>query len=63
MQRSVSEQVKLMKIHSPVAAKDILKHSVSINVFILEVGFLNIDLLFYSQYLLMKMTRMILCGF
>lgn len=63
MQRSVAEQLKLIKIHLSLAAKDSLEHSVSINIFILEVGFLNIDILFYSQYLLMRMTRMILCGF
>lgn len=63
LQCNVAEHLKLFKIQSPLAAKAILKHGGSINVSSLDVGFLNTDILFYSQFLLMRTTRMILCGF
>lgn len=62
LQCNVAEHLKLFKIRSPLAAKAILKHGGSINTSGLEGGFLNTDTLFYSQFLLMRTTRMIPCG-
>lgn len=51
----------LSKPQSLLAAKNTQTQGILINILIQEVGFFNTGL-FYSQFLLMRMTRMIPCG-
>lgn len=44
--RNIAEQLKLIKIQLPLAARAILKHGASTNTFSQKIGFLNIGILF-----------------